>query len=243
MVLVKDAADPGAEEISQDQLCRLRAVVALFPFPGHPCSSFSFVFSRSAAGCHGLDDRFSRQFPHPLGRGVPQRLRGSHRIRCVPYTHGLQLAADESGGIGWYLWLMIASIRRFMCQPPGTAARRVLLPYAVFTLLVNAGLTIATAALQAHEFDLPVSPTSDPFCSPANTLYRLMLSMPVVMNDALLVRPALIFRRGRCSPSVTGLPCGHAIRMAAAHPNRTHLHLFRPRRYAFPATYFAAYRS
>jgi hypothetical protein len=91
---------------------------------------------------------------------------------------------------------MIASIRRFMCQPPGTAARRILLPYAVFTLLVNAGLTIATAALQAHEFDLPVSPTLDPFCSPANTLYRLMLSVPVVMNDALLVRLVLIHSLG-----------------------------------------------
>jgi hypothetical protein len=43
MVLVNDAADPGTEEISQDQLYRLRAVVALFPFPGHPFSSFSFV--------------------------------------------------------------------------------------------------------------------------------------------------------------------------------------------------------
>jgi hypothetical protein len=87
---------------------------------------------------------------------------------------------------------MIASILRFVRQPPGTAARRVLLPYAVFTLLMNAGLAIATATLQALEFGSQFTPGPNPFCSPANTLYRLMLATPVVMNDALLVSHAFM---------------------------------------------------
>jgi hypothetical protein len=157
-----------------------------------PRAILSFGFFRSAAGCHGLDDRFSRYVPHRLGLTVPQRHCAAHRNGYVLGAGGPQRGADELNIIGWYLWLMIASILRFVRQPPGTAARRVLLPYAVFTLLMNAGLAIATATLQALEFSSQFTPGPNPFCSPANTLYRLMLATPVVMNDALLVSHTFI---------------------------------------------------
>jgi hypothetical protein len=87
--------------------------------------------------------------------------------------------------------MIVASIRRFRRQAPHTTARRILLPYSVVTLALNSLFVILAAYSEELANEDPeehgVTPIPWTGCEPCDILERLVLTIPIVANDALLV--------------------------------------------------------
>jgi hypothetical protein len=118
------------------------------------------------------------------------------------------------------LWLTIASISRFRCQVPRTVARRILLPYAVVTLITNSTVFIffifenETLLVEAAFFDQAYMIFGR--CSPYFILRRILVNLPILINDALFVRDlhySLMINRTKLSLDVSHM---RAIRLEDA---------------------------
>jgi hypothetical protein len=114
-----------------------------------------------------------------------------------------QLTSDLSG---WFLWMMISSIRLFRRQNPRTAARRILLPYAIIGLVANSAF--AAALIFGQGLDLVdahsrLAALEGRVCSPLNMTSTLLMTLLFFMNDALFVRtfraPSLRLANAICS--------------------------------------------
>jgi hypothetical protein len=85
---------------------------------------------------------------------------------------------------GCYFWLIIASILRFRHQKPGSTARRVLLPYAIVSLLMNSASAVLIFMQEVNYLR-----HSTVFL----IIKDLLAGMPVLINDTLFVSLSLYF--------------------------------------------------
>jgi hypothetical protein len=117
--------------------------------------------------------------------------------RCIP---SLALTPHViCKNIGCYFWLVIAAILRFRHQERRSTARRILLPYATVTLLMNSVFAIFTFIHEATQ-----GPIKNTFLSDSDTMpispsgnfgltKNIMMTLSIITNDALYVSPLLYF--------------------------------------------------
>jgi hypothetical protein len=90
----------------------------------------------------------------------------------------------QAQNTGCYFWLIIASILRFRHRRSRATARRLLLPYAIVTLLMNSAFAVL---IFAKEEDSLINST------PSGIIGFLLLSFPIIFNDTLFVSISLYF--------------------------------------------------
>jgi hypothetical protein len=98
---------------------------------------------------------------------------------------------------GWYLSIILGCIPIFWRQNARTPARRILLPYAVLTFVLNSTFVLQVVVEQGFVSIEPKSHTvqlQKQHCSSGNILSAVLLPLVVSMNDTLLV----------CLPSYRG---------------------------------------
>jgi hypothetical protein len=90
---------------------------------------------------------------------------------------------------GCYLWMMVVSILRFRRRAQGSTARRILLPYAVTTLVINTVFGIIAICGEEPQKGHHAYQSESWSCTATDILYRLSLSIFILLNDALFVSP------------------------------------------------------
>jgi hypothetical protein len=107
-----------------------------------------------------------------------------------PFLHMAAPGRLMLRNVGWYLSMAVDTIARFRRQRSLTLARRILLPYAVVTLLMNSTffmqVVVEQGIVRAEPHNPIVKVLAEP-CSAGNVLSSILLPLLISMNDTLFV--------------------------------------------------------